>query len=271
MAKNRLSNLSNTATGAEIHYRVGAEVDGGVQLLEFFVDIGRNRGIADVGVDLAARSYTDRHRLELRMIDVGGDDHAPGGDFIAHQLRSKLLFARNVFHLFGDHAAAGVVHLREVRVAASSSFCASPPQPLRTQLWHFVAVAGLVSALKVLGAHFVPLDNCVETMRQTGIDMSERYKETSTGGLAVMVLGIPDPERDQVVAAVILAEPDTAPDVDELRADLRTRLSAYKVPRRFLVLAPSHLPMRRRATSRLRAGAPVLLVQPVTLALDHEA
>ena len=157
MAKNRLSNLSNTATAAEIHYRVGAEVDGGVQLLEFFVDIGRNRGIADVGVDLAARSYTDRHRLELRMIDVGGDDHAPGGDFIAHQLRSKLLFARNVFHLFGDHAAAGVVHLREVRVAASSSFCASPPQPLRTQLWHFVAVAGLVSALKVLGAHFVPL------------------------------------------------------------------------------------------------------------------
>ena len=28
---------------------------------------------------------------------------------------------------------------------------------------------------------------CVETMRQTGRDMNERYKETSLGGLAVNV------------------------------------------------------------------------------------
>ena len=34
----------------------------------------------------------------------------------------------------------------------------------------------------------MPLDNCVETMRQTGIGMSDRYKETSTGGLAVNVV-----------------------------------------------------------------------------------
>jgi L-serine dehydratase len=38
------------------------------------------------------------------------------------------------------------------------------------------------------GQHFMQLDNCVETMRQTGIDMSDRYKETSTGGLAVNVV-----------------------------------------------------------------------------------
>ena len=37
------------------------------------------------------------------------------------------------------------------------------------------------------GTHFVPLDACIETLRQTGIDMSERYKETSLGGLAVNV------------------------------------------------------------------------------------
>ncbi|EKS44805.1 L-serine dehydratase [Bartonella bacilliformis INS] len=35
------------------------------------------------------------------------------------------------------------------------------------------------------GAHFVFLDVCVETMRQTGRDMSERYKETSQSGLAL--------------------------------------------------------------------------------------
>jgi L-serine dehydratase len=33
----------------------------------------------------------------------------------------------------------------------------------------------------------MPLDNCVETMRQNGIDMSDRYKETSTGGLTLNV------------------------------------------------------------------------------------
>jgi L-serine dehydratase len=34
----------------------------------------------------------------------------------------------------------------------------------------------------------VHLDSCVETMRQTGLDMSDRYKETSQGGLAVNVV-----------------------------------------------------------------------------------
>ena len=38
------------------------------------------------------------------------------------------------------------------------------------------------------GAHRVSLDQVIETMRQTGLDMSERYKETSLGGLAVNVV-----------------------------------------------------------------------------------
>ena len=33
----------------------------------------------------------------------------------------------------------------------------------------------------------VSLDQVIETMRQTGIDMSSKYKETSLGGLAVNV------------------------------------------------------------------------------------
>ena len=50
------------------------------------------------------------------------------------------------------------------------------------------AVTAASLALRGDGKHFMPLDNCVETMRQTGIDMSDRYKETSTGGLAVNVV-----------------------------------------------------------------------------------
>ena len=35
------------------------------------------------------------------------------------------------------------------------------------------------------GTHRVSLDEVIETMRKTGLDMSDRYKETSQGGLAV--------------------------------------------------------------------------------------
>ena len=50
------------------------------------------------------------------------------------------------------------------------------------------AVAAASLALRGDGTHVVPLDSCVETMRQTGVDMSDRYKETSQGGLAVNVV-----------------------------------------------------------------------------------
>ncbi len=49
------------------------------------------------------------------------------------------------------------------------------------------AVSAASLALRGDGTHFVPLDACIETMRQTGLDMSEKYKETSLGGLAVNV------------------------------------------------------------------------------------
>jgi L-serine dehydratase len=37
------------------------------------------------------------------------------------------------------------------------------------------------------GTHKVSLDQVIETMRQTGLDMKTSYKETSQGGLAVNV------------------------------------------------------------------------------------
>lgn len=46
-----------------------------------------------------------------------------------------------------------------------------------------VAAASLASLGD--GQHIVPLDAAIETMRQTGRDMDERYKETSLGGLSV--------------------------------------------------------------------------------------
>lgn len=42
-------------------------------------------------------------------------------------------------------------------------------------------------ALRGDGTHLVSLDQVIETMRSTGVDMSHKYKETATGGLAVNV------------------------------------------------------------------------------------
>ena len=47
------------------------------------------------------------------------------------------------------------------------------------------AVAAASLALRGDGSHFMPLDNCIEAMRQTGKEMSAKFKETSLGGLAV--------------------------------------------------------------------------------------
>jgi len=58
----------------------------------------------------------------------------------------------------------------------------------RNALGAVKAVTAASLAIKGDGTHFVPLDAAIETMRQTGLDMSERYKETSQGGLAVNVV-----------------------------------------------------------------------------------
>ena len=57
----------------------------------------------------------------------------------------------------------------------------------RNGLGAIKAVSAASLALRGDGQHFMPLDNCIEAMRQTGADMSDKYKETALGGLAVNV------------------------------------------------------------------------------------
>ena len=45
-------------------------------------------------------------------------------------------------------------------------------------------------ALRGSGRHFVSLDKVIRTMRDTGRDMQEKYKETSRGGLAMHVIQV---------------------------------------------------------------------------------
>ncbi len=42
-------------------------------------------------------------------------------------------------------------------------------------------------AIRGSGEHFMPLDNCIAAMKQTGLEMSNKFKETALGGLAVSI------------------------------------------------------------------------------------
>jgi acyl-CoA synthetase (AMP-forming)/AMP-acid ligase II len=59
-------------------------------------------------------------------------------------------------------------------------------------------------------------------------------------GLVAHVVGIPDPERGELVAAVVIQ-----PDFDEvaLRERLKKELSAYKIPRQFVALPRDEVPL----------------------------
>ena len=57
----------------------------------------------------------------------------------------------------------------------------------RNGLGAIKAVSAASLSMRGDGTHFVPLDSAIETMRQSGRDMSEKYKETALGGLAVNV------------------------------------------------------------------------------------
>ena len=94
VAEDGFADLVDVAAGGEIHDGVCAVVDGGVQLLEFGLDVGGDGGVADIGVDLALRLDADGHGLEFRVVDVGRDDHASGGDFVADELGGRRARAR---------------------------------------------------------------------------------------------------------------------------------------------------------------------------------
>jgi acyl-CoA synthetase (AMP-forming)/AMP-acid ligase II len=83
-----------------------------------------------------------------------------------------------------------------------------------------------------------------DIIRTSGAQVSPREVESAiseaTGGRISIVIGLPDPERGQSVAAVIVG--DTPVDAEQLQAALRQKLSSYKIPRRFVVLDAKSLP-----------------------------
>ncbi len=56
------------------------------------------------------------------------------------------------------------------------------------------------------------------------------------------VVGLPDPDRGQLVAAVVVLQSGEQATAEELRIHVKAELSAYKVPRRFFFYAHEELP-----------------------------
>ena len=86
-----------------------------------------------------------------------------------------------------------------------------------------------------------------DMIKTAGANVSPREVEAAildVAGLVSHVLGIDDPVRGQIVAAAVrLPRGRPPPDTDELQATLRTKLSAYKVPQRWLVIADDEVPV----------------------------
>ncbi|KQH77485.1 AMP-binding protein [Mycobacterium gordonae] len=83
-------------------------------------------------------------------------------------------------------------------------------------------------------------------IKTAGANVSAAEVERAMAGIGVTahVVGIPDATRGQLVAAVVVL-PDASHGFDEaaLRLRLRTELSAYKIPRRFVALPRGQIPL----------------------------
>jgi len=88
-------------------------------------------------------------------------------------------------------------------------------------------VGRLGSMIKTAGANVAPAE-------------VERAIAKATGQTAY-VLGIPDAARGQQVVAVIATDGDV--DLPALRHELEQEISAYKIPRRIVAVAPAQIPV----------------------------
>jgi acyl-CoA synthetase (AMP-forming)/AMP-acid ligase II len=102
---------------------------------------------------------------------------------------------------------------------------------VRTDADGFVYFIGRRGAMiKTAGANVAPTE-------------VERAIAKVTGGAIAHVVGLPDVERGQLVAAVVALEDDADFDEAAVRDLLKAELSAYKIPKRFAAVPRSEIPV----------------------------
>jgi len=95
-----------------------------------------------------------------------------------------------------------------------------------------------------------------DMIKTAGANVSPREVEAAileVAGLVAHVVGIDDPSKGQLVAALVRSPGDEDVDIEDLRARLRERVSAYKVPKQIRVIAPAEVPLMSSGKLDLRA------------------
>src|SRR5690606_18097667 len=86
VADDPVTDVVDVAAGRQVHDRVGAPAGGPDQLVDLVGDVGQDRAVADVGVDLDQEVAADGHRLDFAVVDIGRDDGAAAGGLVADEL-----------------------------------------------------------------------------------------------------------------------------------------------------------------------------------------
>ena len=208
VAQDPLAGLVDVLAGGEVHQGVAAPARGPHQLLDFLLDRGGDRRVADVGVDLHPEVAADDHRLQFRMVDVGRDDGAAAGHLIAHELggdrlgdrgpeglagvasqqllvarifaqllQAVVLADRDELHLRGDGTRPGVVHLRDVGPGLRAARRADVLETQGGQFGVFGAGAAVVRARAVQPLGVAALvDPGATPIRQTPGQVDGRFR-----------------------------------------------------------------------------------------------
>jgi acyl-CoA synthetase (AMP-forming)/AMP-acid ligase II len=86
-----------------------------------------------------------------------------------------------------------------------------------------------------------------DMIKTSGANVAPQEVERELLGLvgvaAAYVAGLADEARGEIVAAAVVPETGAILDPEEVRAQLRERLSAYKVPRRIVILGREDVPL----------------------------
>jgi acyl-coenzyme A synthetase/AMP-(fatty) acid ligase len=93
---------------------------------------------------------------------------------------------------------------------------------------HFVGRDG--DMIKTAGSNVSPAEVEMELMALDGIE-------------AAYVFGVPDHDRGQIVVAAVIAAEGHSPDFAAVEAEMRRKLSGYKVPRRWVPITRAEVPL----------------------------
>ncbi|MEY2926475.1 MAG: hypothetical protein RL367_952 [Pseudomonadota bacterium] len=101
---------------------------------------------------------------------------------------------------------------------------------------------GLVDGARI---HFIGRDG--DMIKTAGSNVSPAEVELEMqhidGVHNAYVIGLPDPERGQLVVAAVVPRDGVTLDFDAIQASLRKRLSGFKVPRAYVAITRAEVPM----------------------------